>query len=846
MEIIMKVKCSPSPGAGSSPHSTLKIVDHHHQLQQQQHIYTNAGYKSSPPPHNVIPPPTRTYTPNTHPPAGKYPNLNANSSSSCNDCSMGYCCNMSTCCVTMTSSHYSQTPPQPLQTTHTSPPTTASPFLASEPYSNNSSCQSIEEPEFVSIDDEKVKQYLIRLGQKQLEKKQQQQQQDKRPAKEPKITHVFSAPTNANSVKPIVYEIIELDDEDEREKLKQIKEQAEQSLASKKLPPHLNINLANRNTKSLDISLIPKTVDNRSRSSSQDLPLNSQQIRSKTTSTTTTTNNNPAKHKIIAEIDLLDSDEDDDNRYMNDDNVAGNVNDEDDDDDDDTLPLVAVSCELQCDDDDDDDVIISSSSSPANNGRDLSYTNNNDNYMNNIQQRRPVVMSYSKPSVQDVVIVGRHDDKNADDNLLVRWEEYEGQRERVFFECFLCGKKVQSSYNLRRHMMIHTGERPFGCDLCDRRFREFSDMKKHRRRHSNEPNYLCMVCHERPPVENDPTRCIHCCTQSKNAVIMAAMKPATDADKAAEENARLKVENAKELIKPSTSTQITHTQKQQQQQHQQQHPLPTITSVTSFNINAIRNKTPPAIISPPASISSSSNNNNNNNNNNNTKTSEETQRLLDNIPAVHRPGYNELGMITRKEFPCPLCNRAFGTRHNLKRHYMIHTGEKPFSCTKCRKPFREYSTLKKHMVTHIRERWYKCIRCPMKFRDFLKYTEHKENHGNDSDVEEQPMSSSATMGLGETTKYPTMQIDGYLDSNDEDSGAEDWLECCECGQRFNEIDAYNEHLKEHDTNTQIFQCYICKQQLNSRTDLDHHIRKQHKLDTTDSMDEDNEEDKKTA
>ncbi|XP_065356874.1 zinc finger protein 37 [Calliphora vicina] len=804
MEIIMKVKCSPSPGAGSSPHSTLKIVDHHHQL--QQHTYTNAGYKSSPPPHNVMPP--RTYTPNTHHPGSNYP-ITTNNPSSCNDCSLGYCCNVAPCCATTPSpSHYSQTPPQPLQSTLQSSAAAAGPYQHTEPYLNNSPCETADEPEFVSIDDEKVKQYLIRLGQQQLQKRQQQQQQQQqnRPQKEPKITHVFSAPTNENTVKPVVYEIIELDDEDEREKLKQIKQQAEQSLANRKLPPNLSINFANRHTKSLDISLIPKTPDNRASNCSQELPLSSQQASSRAF------NKDPANHKIIAQIDLLESDDDEEeDAYIND--------DDDDEDDDDTLPLVAVSCELQCDDEDEDIV----DNSPVGISRNLPY-NNTSNYLS-AQQRRPT-MRYSKPSVEDVVIVGSHADKNHDD-MMVRWEEYEGQRERVFFECFLCGKKVQSSYNLRRHMMIHTGERPFGCDLCDRRFREFSDMKKHRRRHSNEPNYLCMVCHERTPVDNDPTRCINCCTQSKNAVIMAAMKPATDADNAAEQNARAKATTVTETSQsPSlSSASVTQTP-------QQRHTLPTITSVTSYNIAAIRTKSPPT-----ATASSSGSPAANSNSATNSKSSEETQRLLDNIPAVHRPGYNELGMITRKEFPCPLCNRAFGTRHNLKRHYMIHTGEKPFSCTKCRKPFREYSTLKKHMVTHIRERWYKCMRCPMKFRDFLKYTEHKETHSNDSDSEGQAMASGSSAG----TKYTAMQVDGYLDSNDEDSGAEDWLECCECGQRFNEIDAYNEHLKEHDANTQIFQCYICKQQLKTRAELDQHIAQQHKLDITDSMDEDNEE-----
>ena len=465
----MKVKCSPSPGPGSSPHSSLKIVDHHHQLNQHTYTTTNATavYKSNTPPQNVIPP--RTYTPNNthHHPGGKYPiaptTATSPTSAACNDCSLGYCCNMPQCCVTTPSPQYSQTPPQ-IQ------PPSSSPFSANEQYSSNSCPSSVvaDEPEFVSIDDEKVKQYLIRLGREKLQKQQQEREQQRknppqpfppsqlqRPVKEPKITHVFSTPFDESAAKPVVYEIIELDDEDEREKLKQIKKQAEQRIANKKLlstNPH--INFATRNTKSLDISLIPKSNENRIQNSSLATP--------KITATRTT-KNDPSNHKIIAEIDLLESDDDDDgdvdnensDKYKDDDNdeYMKDDNDDDDDDDDETLPLAAVSCELECDDDDDeiDDVLNPPSRNPV-------Y---NRNYSQQQQRQHQPIIRYSKPLVNDVVIVGSDDDKHHDDNLLVRWEEYEGQRERVFFECFLCGKKVQSSYNLRRHMMIHTGQQIF-------------------------------------------------------------------------------------------------------------------------------------------------------------------------------------------------------------------------------------------------------------------------------------------------------------------------------------------------------------------------------------------------
>lgn len=57
----------------------------------------------------------------------------------------------------------------------------------------------------------------------------------------------------------------------------------------------------------------------------------------------------------------------------------------------------------------------------------------------------------------------------------------------------------------------------------------------------------------------------------------------------------------------------------------------------------------------------------------------------------------------KKSFVCKYCDRAFGSSSNLKRHVMIHTGEKPFKCPDCQRPFREMSTLKKHLITHRKQ-----------------------------------------------------------------------------------------------------------------------------------------------
>uniref|UniRef100_A0A1A9WXS5 C2H2-type domain-containing protein n=1 Tax=Glossina brevipalpis TaxID=37001 RepID=A0A1A9WXS5_9MUSC len=740
MEILMKVKCPSSSTSGDSGHSTLKIVDHHHQLHQQYNSSGSANVKTA---HQI--------QQNLMPSASTFISGNNNSdyslTSSCSDCSLGYCCNMSSCCVT--------SPPPPLRTQippapHPAPPTSLLPQLSHFPTEENTSYE-YEEPEenFVSIDDVKIKNFLLKIGQKKQQLQQETHiQNTPRPVKEPRITKIFSTTSDGiTPARPVVYEIIELDDEEERERLKRIKQQAEKWQANRRIPSHSDISLAVRQTKSLDISLIPKYPDNAANVTSMKAKL-------KNTKTDT------SKQKIVAEIDLLDS-------------SSNSTNNDVYNDDDDSLPLVAsaVSCELQCDDDDSSD---------------------NERLQNRMYTNKVRTLE-RKNGTDEIVVLGSDDETNdqeQDNHLLVRWSDYSDQRERVFFECFLCGKKVQSSYNLRRHMMIHTGERPFSCDLCDRKFREFSDLKKHRRRHANEANFMCMVCHEYPPIENDPTRCINCCTQSKNAVIMAAMR-SSDSNSPPEKSSQSAINTRLTTpapIKTSPSRNFT--------------PNSTVSSCTPS----------PALTQSPNMIDSQAGVNPPNN------VVQEAQHLLDNIPAVHRPGYNQLGMITRKEFPCPLCHRAFGSRHNLKRHYMIHTGEKPFSCSQCRKPFREYSTLKKHMVTHQRDRWYKCSRCPQKFRDFLQYTEHRNSHPIeiDDNDNETPFVSS---GASPCKKARTIRDD----SNEEDSSSDEWLECCECGQRFNEIDSYNEHLKQHDAKAHLYECYICKQHCKNRDDLDAHL-----------------------
>ncbi|XP_066970730.1 zinc finger and BTB domain-containing protein 7A-like isoform X16 [Macrobrachium rosenbergii] len=91
------------------------------------------------------------------------------------------------------------------------------------------------------------------------------------------------------------------------------------------------------------------------------------------------------------------------------------------------------------------------------------------------------------------------------------WGEAERKKRRrrsqgespQWYSCGICPYKSLKPCNLRRHIMTHTGEKPFECPLCPLRFALKVNLDTHVRRHIGEKPFACSVCSYRSAHKSD-------------------------------------------------------------------------------------------------------------------------------------------------------------------------------------------------------------------------------------------------------------------------------------------------------------------------------------------------------
>lgn len=219
-------------------------------------------------------------------------------------------------------------------------------------------------------------------------------------------------------------------------------------------------------------------------------------------------------------------------------------------------------------------------------------------------------------------------------------------------QCSVCKKAFVDNTGLKRHVLIHTGQRPFICVLCKKDFTRKCHLKSHMRTHSNEKPFSCSVCHK---------------SFREKSYLRTHMRSHTGE-------------------KPFSCSECGKAFKRKQDLrdhivvHSQEKPFTCTVCKKGFKQRRvlrchmlIHSGDKPWSCSICKKVFSQKNN-------------------LSTHMLIHSG---------EKPFSCSFCRKAFSRKINLITHMLIHTGEKPYSCPVCKKCYRHQSSIQKHMKSHI-------------------------------------------------------------------------------------------------------------------------------------------------